>query len=94
MAKIAWTFIFGLGCFLGVVVGWRGFIRIDHGLLARGSWGLAVPFPELALEVGHVGLVGELARVKRLREARVRAGATAKRRRAASASREADQAQW
>jgi hypothetical protein len=64
-------------------------------LLARGSWGLAVPFPELALEVGHVGLVGELARVKRLREARVRpvrAGATAKRRRAASASRAADQA--
>jgi hypothetical protein len=32
-------------------------------LLAGGSWGLAVPFPELALEVGHVGLVGKLVQV-------------------------------
>jgi hypothetical protein len=28
---------------------------------------LAVPFPELALEVGHVGLVGELAQVRERR---------------------------
>ena len=36
-------------------------------MLARGSWGLAVPFPELALEVGHVGLVGELVQVRERR---------------------------
>ena len=29
-------------------------------MLAGGSWGLAVPFPELALEVVHVGFVGGL----------------------------------
>jgi len=38
-----------------------GFICIDHRwLLAGWSWGLVVPFPELALEVVYVGLVGEL----------------------------------
>jgi hypothetical protein len=54
----------GLNCFLGVWVGgWRGFVCIDRWLLAHGCWGLAVPFPNLALEVGHVGLVGELVQV-------------------------------
>jgi hypothetical protein len=27
---------------------------INRWLLAGGSWGIAVPFPELALEVGHL----------------------------------------
>jgi hypothetical protein len=40
--------------------GWRGLVRVDRGLLADGSWGHAVPFLELALEVGHVELIGEL----------------------------------
>jgi hypothetical protein len=53
----------GLGCLLLVVGDWRGFVRIDRWLLAGRSWGLAVPFSELALEVGHVGLVGELVQV-------------------------------
>jgi hypothetical protein len=47
--------------------GWRWLVRVDRGLLAGGSWGLAVPFPELALEVGHVGLVGELVQVRERR---------------------------
>jgi hypothetical protein len=53
----------------GVLVpgGWRGLVRVNHGLLAGWSWGLAVPFPELALEVGHVGLVGELVQVRERR---------------------------
>jgi hypothetical protein len=43
----------------------------DHWLpeLARGCWGLMVPFPELVLEVGHVELVGEL-QVIQVRERR------------------------
>jgi hypothetical protein len=39
-------------------------VRIDCSLLAGWSWGLAAPFPKLALEVGHVGLVGELVQVR------------------------------
>jgi hypothetical protein len=42
-------------------------VRIDCSLLAGGSWGLAVPFPKLALEVGHAGLVGELVQVRERR---------------------------
>ena len=53
----------GLGCLLLVPGGWRGLVRVDRGLLAGGSWGLAVPFPELVLEIGHVGLVSELVQV-------------------------------
>jgi hypothetical protein len=57
----------GLGCLLLVPGGWRGLVRVDRRLLAGGSWGLAVPSPELALEVGHVGLVGELVQVRERR---------------------------
>ena len=32
-----------------------------------GPRGLAVPFPELALAVGHIGLVGELVQVRERR---------------------------
>jgi hypothetical protein len=53
-----------LGCLLLVVCCWRWLVCIDHWLLAGGSWGLAVPFSELAIEVGHVGLVGELVQVR------------------------------
>jgi hypothetical protein len=42
-------------------------ILVDHMLLVGGSWGLAVPFLELVLEVGHVGLVGELVQVQERR---------------------------
>jgi hypothetical protein len=57
-----------LGFLLLVVVGWLRFGSIDRGLLAGGSWGLAVPFPVpfllyLALDVGNVGLVGKLVQV-------------------------------
>ena len=56
----------------GVLVpgGWRGLVRVDRWLLAGGSWGLAVPFPELALEVGHVELIGELVQVRERRSGR------------------------
>jgi hypothetical protein len=53
----------GLGSLLLVVGGWRWFVSIDRWLLAGGSWGLAVPFPKLVLEVGHVGHVEELVQV-------------------------------
>jgi hypothetical protein len=42
-------------------------ILVDRWLLVGGSWGLAVPFLELVLEVGHVGLVGELVQVQERR---------------------------
>ena len=47
----------------------RGFLLVvDRGLLAQRLWGLAEQFPELALELGHVGLVLELVQVvERLR---------------------------
>jgi hypothetical protein len=54
----------GSVAFLLVPGGWHGLVRVDCWLLAGGSWGLTVPFPELALEVGHVRLVGELVRVR------------------------------
>jgi hypothetical protein len=54
----------GLGCLLLVFGGWCRLVRIDRWLLAGGSLGLSVPFPELMLEVGHVGLVGELIQVE------------------------------
>jgi hypothetical protein len=60
----------GLGCLLLVVGGWRGFVRIDSWLLAGWSWGRDVPFPELALEVGHVRLVGKLVQVRERRPGR------------------------
>jgi hypothetical protein len=34
-----------LWCFLSVVSGWRGDVHLDHWLLVRWSWGLAVSFP-------------------------------------------------
>ncbi len=48
----------GLSCLLLVSGSWRWLFRVDRWLLAGWSWGLAVPFSELALELGHVGLVG------------------------------------
>jgi hypothetical protein len=41
----------------------RGLLLVVHTLLVQWPWGLVIPFPELALEVGHVGLVLELVQV-------------------------------
>jgi hypothetical protein len=42
-------------------------VPVQRSLVLPGSWGLAVPSPKLALEVGHAGLVGELAQVRERR---------------------------
>ena len=42
-----------------------------------GPRGLAVPFPELALAVGHIGLVGELVQVRERRGCKLQATASA-----------------